>query len=112
MVAGICIMAEIKKDRDWQTKYNEEHKLRQEAQGELTIIKGIGNNSPEMKELQARVKQLDKLLSNALEINETHQRYNGKLQTHINLLKTENEKLKKQNTDYIKHYENNMRKGL
>ena len=55
-------------------------KRAQEAEGENTIIKGIGNNSPEMKSLQARVKQLDASLTNALEINESHQRYNGKLQ--------------------------------
>ena len=53
-------------------------KRAQEAEGETTIVKGIGMNSPEMKELQARVKQLDKSLANALEINENHQRYNGK----------------------------------
>ena len=30
-----------------------------EAEGELSIIKGIGNNSPEMKDLKARVKLLE-----------------------------------------------------
>ena len=30
-------------------------KRAQEAEGENTIIKGIGNNSPEMKELQKRL---------------------------------------------------------
>jgi len=29
-----------------------------EAEGELSIIKGIGNNSPEMRELQREVKEL------------------------------------------------------
>ena len=32
--------------------YKEEKKKRQEAEGELTIIRGIGQNSPEMKVLQ------------------------------------------------------------
>ena len=32
--------------------WREEKKKRQEAEGENTIIKGIGNNSPEMKALQ------------------------------------------------------------
>ena len=36
--------------------YKEEKKKRQEAEGELTIIRGIGQNSPEMKVLQ---KELD-----------------------------------------------------
>ena len=66
--AGICIMAEARKDReepDWypdgitfQEKYEKEHKLRQEAEGELTIIKGIGNTSPEVKALKEKIKNL------------------------------------------------------
>ena len=53
--AGACIMGEMKKDREelsWQEKYNKEHKLRQEAEGELTILKGIETNR--VKEAQAR----------------------------------------------------------
>ena len=71
-------------------------KRAQEAEGETTIVKGIGLNSPEMKELQARVKQLDKSLANALEINENHQRYNGKLQTRLTEVEEDNKKLAKQ----------------
>ena len=71
-------------------------KRAQEAEGENTIIKGIGNNSPEMKELQARVKQLDESLANTLEINENHQRYNGKLQTRLTEVEEDNKKLAKQ----------------
>ena len=33
-------------------------KKRQEAEGELTIIKGIGNNSPEMKALQKEIEEV------------------------------------------------------
>ena len=36
-----------------------EKKKRQEVEGENTIIKGIGNNSPEMKALQNRIKDLE-----------------------------------------------------
>ena len=46
--AGVCIMGEMKKDREFET----EHKLRQEAEGELTILKGIETNR--VKEAQAR----------------------------------------------------------
>ena len=59
--AGTCVMGEMRKDRedlDWKEKYNKEHKLRQEAEGELTIIKGIGNTSPEMKALKKEIKNL------------------------------------------------------
>ena len=73
-----------------------EKKRRQEVEGENTIIKGIGNNSPEMKELQARVKQLDKSLASALEINENHQRYNGKLQLRLTEVEEDNKRLSKQ----------------
>ena len=74
-------------------------KRAQEAEGENTIIKGIGNNSPEMKEVQARVKQLDASLANALEINENHQRYNGKLQTRLTEVEEDNKKLSLQIQD-------------
>ena len=86
-------------------------KRAQEAEGENTIIKGIGNNSPEMKELQARVKQLDESLANALEINENHQRYNGKLQTRVTDLEDDNKKLTQQINDYIKSREDTIRKA-
>ena len=74
-------------------------KRAQEAEGETTIVKGIGMNSPEMRELQARVKQLDKSLASALEINENHQRYNGKLQTRLTEVEEDNKKLSKQIQD-------------
>tara|TARA_R110000744_G_scaffold278432_1_gene390700 strand:- start:110 stop:361 length:252 start_codon:yes stop_codon:yes gene_type:complete len=51
--------------------YNEEKKKRQEAEGETTIVKGIGINSPEMKALQKElqeVKEDNKKLS--LQIND------------------------------------------
>ena len=35
--------------------WRDEKKKRQEAEGELTIIRGIGQNSPEMKTLQKEV---------------------------------------------------------
>ena len=54
--AGACIIGEARKDRE----YEKEHKLRQEAEGELTILKGIETNR--VKEAQAQSNQLqDKL---------------------------------------------------
>jgi len=88
--AGTCIMAEVRKDReepDWypdgmtfQEKYEKEHKLRQEAEGELSILKGIETN---------RVKEAQDALANALEINESHQKLNGKLQERVTELEEE-----------------------
>jgi len=47
--------------------WREEKKKRQEAEGENTIIKGIGNNSPEMKALQAENEKLKADLARAKE---------------------------------------------
>ena len=38
--------------------WREEKKKRQEAEGEVTIVKGIGMNSPEMKALQKELKEV------------------------------------------------------
>ena len=93
--AGACIMGEMKKDREelsWQEKYNKEHKLRQEAEGELTILKGIETN---------RVKEAQAALANALEVNESHQKLNGKLQERVTELEADNKKLAHQIEDRI-----------
>ena len=118
---GVCVTGALKKDlsrgkeidyhRYWKDMYEKEHKLRQEAQGETTIVKGIGMNSPEMKEAKERVKELENSLSIALEINESHQRYNGKLQTRVADLEEDNKKLTKQINDHIKKYEDSFRKA-
>ena len=60
-------------DADYQTlldMWRSEKKKRQEAEGELTIIKGIGNNSPEMKALQKEVGDLKAVLARAKEDHE------------------------------------------
>ena len=51
---------EIDYHRYWKNMYEREHKLRQEAQGETTIVKGIGMNSPEMKALKEKNQELRK----------------------------------------------------
>ena len=71
-------------------------KRAQEAEGETTIVKGIGINSPEMKALQAKVNELEGTLGSAQAINDNHQRYNGKLQTRLTEVKEDNKKLSKQ----------------
>jgi|TARA_R110002153_G_scaffold189638_1_gene342436 Mg2+ and Co2+ transporter CorA len=86
-------------------------KRAQEAEGETTIVKGIGMNSPEMRELQARVKQLDSSLTNALEINESHQKYNAQLQIRLTEVTEDNKKLSKQIQDYVKNHEDKFRKA-
>ncbi len=54
----------------WEDTLEENKKLKkraQEAEGELTIIKGIGSTSPEMKALQAEVEKLKADLARAKE---------------------------------------------
>ena len=128
MTEGVCIMASMKEDRgeldltervkeldkslsialDINDKYQRENvalkKRAQEAEGENTIIKGIGNNSPEMRALQARVKEAE-------EINKLHQELNGKLQTRLTEVEADNKILSKQISDHIKNKEDIIRKA-
>jgi predicted metal-dependent peptidase len=76
---GSCITAEMKKDRIkneydyhkyWKDMYEKEKKKRQEAEGEMTIVKGIGQNSPEMKALR---KEVEELKANLARAKEDHQ---------------------------------------
>ena len=84
-------------------------KRAQEAEGEISLAKVM--NSPEMRAAQDRVKRLDDSLANALEINESHQRYNGKLQVRVTELEGDNKKLSQQISDYIKKHEDRFRKA-
>ena len=68
----------------------------QEAEGETTIVKGIGMNSPEMRAAQDKIKELEATLASAQDINDNHQRYNGKLQTRLTEVEEDNKKLAKQ----------------
>ena len=80
-------------------------KRAQEAEGELTIIRGIGMNSPEFLALKKRVEELDNSLSIALEINDKYQRENIEL-------KEDNKKLAKQVEDKINFVRRLRGKGL
>ena len=76
----------------------------QEAEGETTIVKGIGMNSPEMKAAKAKIKELESTLASAQDINDNHQRYNGKLQTRLTEVEDDNKKLAIQ----IQHLSNRL----
>ena len=108
-----------KEEITWEEKYEKEHKLRQEAEGEMTILKGIETNR--VKEAQARSNQLqDELdrvkkdnndlfnrIADALAVNESHQKLNGKLQERLTELEEENKTLHDTQEKRI----NNMRKS-
>tara|TARA_R100001244_G_scaffold63667_1_gene52812 strand:- start:126 stop:440 length:315 start_codon:yes stop_codon:yes gene_type:complete len=91
-------------------KENEKLKKKaQEAEGETSLAKVM--NSPEMDAAKARIKRLNESLANALEINESHQRYNGKLQVRAAELETDNKRLSRQISDHIKNHEDKFRKA-
>jgi len=118
--AGACVMGEMRKDREEKSTqidlnyhkllkdaaeaskkaflYEKEHKLRQEAEGELSTLKGIETN---------RVKEAQDALANALEVNESHQKLNGKLQERLTELEEENKRMH----DTLNKRINNMRKS-
>jgi hypothetical protein len=48
----------MEKENNWKEKYEKEHKLRQEAETETILVKGIGMNSPEMKAANNEINNL------------------------------------------------------
>jgi predicted RNase H-like nuclease (RuvC/YqgF family) len=53
------------------------------------------------EEAEARVKELNNSLAIALEVNDSHQRYNGKLQTRLTEVEEDNKKISRQIEDKI-----------
>ena len=94
-------------------------KRAEEAEGELSILKGIETNR--VKEAQARCDQLQNQLdrsfkennecynriAEALEVNESHQKLNGKLQERLTELEEENKKMH----DHLDKQVDNARKS-
>ena len=80
---------DFKKELNWKEKYDKEHKLRLEAEGETHLVKAVGMNSPEMKAANAQIKNLEDQLSDTLMIEDDHQKFNGKLQMRLTELEQE-----------------------
>ena len=88
-------------DTDWKKKC-------QELDNEMILIKGITvTNSPEMREAKKKIKELEIGLANALEVNESHQKLNGRLQEQLTEVEEDNKKLAQQIDDSV----NRMRKA-
>ena len=101
---GTCITASMQRDKV-ATELQVMKRRAQEAEGELSILKGIETNR--VKEAQARSNQLqDELdrvkkenndlftrVADALEVDESHQKLNGKLQERLTELEEENKKM-------------------
>ena len=88
-------------DTDWKKKC-------QELENEMILIKGITiHNSPEMREAKKKIKELEESLAYALEVNESHQKFNGRLQEQLTEVEDDNKKLAQQIDDSV----NRMRKA-
>ena len=90
--SGACITAEMKKDRAGhnnppETIFDEERK--------------------NFKDGLAKIKELELSLANALEVNESHRKLNGKLQERLTEVEEDNKKLSHQIEDRV----NKMRKS-
>ena len=78
-----------------------------ELEGEISIIKGIGMSSPEMREALRTIKNLENRLAEVLSLEDSHQRLNGKLQERLTEVEEDNKKLANQIEDKV----NQMRRS-
>ena len=79
---------DVKTMQEWKEKYEKEHKLRQEAETETILVKGIGINSPEMKAANNEINDLkNKIadLENTLESKDYFERPDYKFLVEENL---------------------------
>ena len=100
---------------DINDKYQRENvalkKRAQEAEGETSIVKGIGMNSPEMKEAKETIKELRQRISELLAISKSHQNLMGKQIVENDELKKDNKALARQVDDYFNARLNKTREG-
>ena len=94
---------------------DEEHKLRQEAEGELSIIKTTSvTNSPEMREALRTIKNLEDRIAEVLSLEDAHQKLNGKLHMRITEVEQDNLELHADNkklAGQVEDYVNKLRNG-
>ena len=76
-----------------KNQLKDEKERRQFAENELALIKGVGNNSPEMKTAKKRIEEL-------MEINKEHQQMNGKLHSELEIEK-KNHTLAREDNDLL-----------
>ena len=86
-------------------------KRAEEAEGETSIVKGIGMNSPEMKAANDTIVELRQRVNELMSINKTHQDLVGKQIVENQELKKDNKALAKQIDDYFNARLDNVRKA-
>ena len=97
-------MASMREDRgelDLTLQIEKLKKRAEEAEGELTIIKGIGMNSPEMKEKDKLIQELRMRIRDMLLISEQHRSILGAEITDRKRLEQEVKDLKVQMSEYM-----------
>ena len=97
-------MASMREDRgelDLTLQVEKLKKRVEEAEGELTIIKGIGMNSPEMKEKDRLIQELRMRIRDMLLISEQHRSILGAEITDRKRLEKEVKDLKVQMSEYL-----------
>ena len=104
-------MAEMREDRgelDLSLQVEKLKKRVEEAEGEVTIVKGIGMNSPEMRAMKKSVEEKDLLIQelrmrirDMLLISEQHRSILGAEITHRKKLEKEVKDLKVQMSEYL-----------
>ena len=97
-------MASMREDRgelDLTLQVEKLKKRVEEAEGELTIIKGIGMNSPEMKEKDKLIQELRMRIRDMLLISEQHRSILGAEITDRKRLEKEVSDLKVQMSEYL-----------
>ena len=107
-------MATMREDRGEQDLTLQVEKLKkkvEEAEGELTIIKGIGMNSPEMKEKDKLIQELRMRIRDMLLISEQHRSILGAEITDRKRLEQEVKDLKVQMSEYLSVRVNSTRKS-
>ena len=100
---------------DINDKYQRENKKLSDrvrvAEGETSIVKGIGMNSPEMREANGTITQLRQRVSELMAINKSHQHLMGKQIVENEELKKDNKALARQIDDYFNARLDNIRKS-
>ena len=107
-------MAAMKEDRgelDLTLQIEKLKKRAEEAEGELTIIRGIGMNSPEMKEKDRLIQELRMRIRDMLLISEQHRSILGAEITDRKRLEQEVKDLKVQMSEYLSERVDSTRKS-
>ena len=99
------VMEDPKKYVNWKQRC-------QELENEMILIKGLTvTNSPELREANKKIKELENRLAEVLSLEDDHQKLNGKLQMRITELEQENLELHADNKKVSKQVEDQLERA-